>query len=99
MKLKTLARLYRVARGDEKVGLAWGLVREAARYSTHEPYWDYLRESFDVRAKEIKDALLFLEGRGEVEIKRSADGRRLYVSTLKDIRRNPVRLDRWLGLT
>ncbi|NJE62418.1 hypothetical protein [Thermococcus sp. 21S7] len=99
MSLKTLVKLYRVARGDEKVGLAWKLVREAARYSIHEPYWEFLKKSFDVRAEDIKDALRFLEEHGEVQIKRSIDGKRLYVSTLKDIRENPVRLDRWLGLT
>ncbi|QDA31435.1 hypothetical protein FH039_07250 [Thermococcus indicus] len=99
MSLKVLAKLYRVAKGDEKVERAWELVREAARYSLHEPYWGFLRENFDVRAEEVKEALRFLEERGELQIKRSIDGRRLYVSTLKDIRENPVRLDRWLGLT
>ncbi|CAD5244668.1 conserved protein of unknown function [Thermococcus camini] len=99
MGLKTLAKLYRVARGDEKVARAWELVRAAARYSLREPYWDFLRENFEVRAEEVKDALRFLEETGELQIKRSIDGKRLYVSTLKDIRKNPVRLDRWLGLT
>ncbi len=99
MSLKTLAKLYQVARGDEKVERAWKLVREAARYSNREPYWEFLKRNFDVRAEDIKDALRFLEERGEVQIKRSIDGKRLYVSTLKDIRENPVRLDRWLRLT
>ncbi|ASJ13699.1 hypothetical protein [Thermococcus radiotolerans] len=99
MSLKTLAKLYRVARGDEKVERAWKLVREAARYSNREPYWDFLKRNFDVRAEDVKDALRFLEEKGELQIKRSVDGKRLYVSTLKDIRENPVRLDRWLGLT
>ncbi|AFL95829.1 hypothetical protein CL1_1632 [Thermococcus cleftensis] len=96
MRLKTLAKLYRVAKGEEKVARAWELVREAVRYSSREPYWEFLRRSFDVRAEDIKDALRFLEEAGEVQIKRSVDGKRLYVSTLKDIRENPVRLDRWL---
>jgi len=99
MSLKTLAKLYRVAKGDEKVERAWKLVREAAKYSTREPYWEFLKKSFDVRAEDIKDALRFLEEKGEVQIKRSIDGKRLYVSTLKDIRENPVKLDRWLRLT
>ncbi|HDZ35969.1 MAG TPA: hypothetical protein ENH81_03520 [Thermococcus sp.] len=99
MSLKTLTKLYRVAKGDEKVERAWELVREAARYSNHEPYWEFLKKSFDVYAEDIKEALRFLEEKGELQIKRSTDGRRLYVSTLKDIKENPVRLDRWLGLT
>ncbi|NJE10734.1 hypothetical protein [Thermococcus sp. MAR1] len=99
MNLKTLAKLYRVARGDEKVERAWKLVREAARYSNREPYWEFLKQNFDVRAEDVKDALRFLEEKGELQIKRSIDGKRLYVSTLKDIRENPVRLDRWLRLT
>ncbi|NJE04864.1 hypothetical protein E3E36_01590 [Thermococcus sp. M36] len=99
MSLRTLVKLYRVAKGRDKVERAWKLVREAARYSHHEPYWEFLKKNFDVRAEDIKDALRFLEENGEVQIKRSIDGKRLYVSTLKDIRENPVRLDRWLGLT
>jgi hypothetical protein len=99
MSLKTLVKLYRVARDGEKLERAWKLVHEAARYSHNEPYWEFLKDTFGVRAEEIKDALRFLEEKGELEIKRSIDGKRLYVSTLKDIRENPVRLDRWLGLT
>ena len=58
-----------------------------------------MRKRFGIGEKDIKDALRFLEERGEVRIKRSVDGRRLYVSTLKDIRENPVRLDRWLPIS
>ncbi|WP_297437040.1 hypothetical protein [Thermococcus sp.] len=99
MNLKTLTKLYRVVLGDEKVERAWELVRKVARYSNREPYWEFLKQNFEVRAEDVKDALRFLEEKGEIQIKRSVDGRRLYVSTLKDIRKNPVKLDRWLGLT
>ena len=99
MSLRTLVKLYRVARGREKVERAWKLVREAAKYSHNEPYWEFLKRTFDVRAEDVKDALRFLEEEGELEIKRSIDGKRLYVSTLKDIKENPVKLDRWLRLT
>ena len=99
MSLRTLVKLYRVAKDEEKVKRAWRLVREAARYAEGEPYWKFLKENFEVRADEIKDALRFLEESGELQIKRSIDGRRLYVSTLKDIRENPVRLDRWLSIS
>ncbi|MCD6372512.1 MAG: hypothetical protein J7L37_03035 [Thermococcus sp.] len=99
MSLKTLIKHYRVAKGEEKVEWAWKLVREAARHSNHEPYWEFIKKSFDVRAEDVKEALRFIEERGELQIKRSIDGRRLYVSTLKNIRENPVSLDRWLGLT
>ncbi|NJD99796.1 hypothetical protein E3E26_08380 [Thermococcus sp. LS1] len=99
MSLKTLVKLYRVSKGEEKVGRAWKLVREAAKYAHYEPYWEFLKEAFNVRAEDIKEAMRFLEESGKLEIKRSTDGRRLYVSTLKDIKENPVKLDRWLGLT
>ena len=77
---------------------AWKLVKEAAKYSHREPYWELMRKRFGIRERDIKDALRFLEAQGELRIRRSIDGRRLYVLTLRDIRKNPVRLDRWLTL-
>ncbi len=97
--LRALVRYFKIAKGREKRKLAWKVVKEAARYSRTEPYWDFLKKNFDVRERDIKEAMLFLEEIGELEIMRSLDGRRLYVSTLKDIRENPVKLDRWLKLT
>jgi|GEM_PF-728410 len=99
MELRRLLKRYRTARGEEKVRAAWELIRAAARYSRHEPYWEFLKGEFGVRPEEIKEALRFLEEEGEIEVHRSVDGRHLWVSTLKDIRENPVRLDRWLRLT
>ncbi|ASJ11022.1 hypothetical protein A3L12_06750 [Thermococcus sp. P6] len=99
MGLTTLVRLYRLSKGDGKVERAWELVRVAARYSTHEPYWKFLREGFNIGEKDVKEAMRLLEERGRIRIKRSVDGRKLYVSTLKDIRAKPVTLDRWLGST
>lgn len=96
MELRRLLKAYRASHGEEKLEAAWGLVREAARYSRQEPYWDFLKREFGVKPEEIKDALRFLEEHGEIEVHRSVDGRHLWVSTLKDIRENPVRLDRWL---
>lgn len=97
--LRALVRHFKIAKGREKKKLAWKVVKEAARYSRIEPYWDFLKRNFDVRERDIKEAMLFLEENGELEIMRSLDGRRLYVSTLKDIRENPVKLDRWLKST
>ncbi|MBP1911003.1 hypothetical protein [Thermococcus stetteri] len=94
--LKDLVKKFKVARGNERREVAWALVREAARFSTREPYWEFLRSEFGVNPNHIKDAMIFLEEIGELEIKRSADGRRLWVMTLRDIKRNPVKLDRWL---
>lgn len=99
MGLKTLSKLYRVSREGGRLEVAWKLVKEAAKYSHREPYWKFMRKRFGIGEKDIKDALRFLEERGEVRIKRSVDGRRLYVLTLKDIRENPVRLDRWLSIS
>jgi len=99
MDIGRILKSYRTSRGQEKINSAWRLVRAVAIYSRKEPYWEFLKKEFGVRAEDVKDALRFLEEKGELQIKRSIDGKRLYVSTLKDIRENPVRLDRWLGLT
>ena len=94
--LRALVKAYRIARGERKVKVAWAIVRKAAKYSDSEPFWEVLK-SRGVNPEGIKDAMRFLEEVGELQIKRSIDGRRLYVSTLKDIRRNPIKLDRWLN--
>ena len=99
MELKRLLKKYKASHGRERISAAWELIREAAKYSRREPYWEFLRREFGVKPEEIKDAMKFLEEEGELEIHRSVDGRHLWVSTLKDIRENPVRLDRWLILT
>ncbi|WP_084213840.1 hypothetical protein [Thermococcus guaymasensis] len=94
--LRSLLRKYKAARGEEKVEIAWEIVRKASKHSDSEPFWEVLK-SRGVNPEGIKDAMRFLEEVGELQIKRSIDGRRLYVSTLKDIRRNPIKLDRWLS--
>ena len=99
MGLRRLLKAYKASHGAEKIETAWRLVREAAKFSRHEPYWEFLRKEFGIKSEEIKDALRFLEEKGEIEIHRSVDGKHLWVSTLKDIRENPVRLDRWLRST
>ncbi|WP_324736160.1 hypothetical protein VFC49_03305 [Thermococcus sp. SY098] len=87
---------FRVVRGYEKIKIAWKVIRGAAKYSNKEPFWEFLRKEFGIKDREIKEIMLFLEEVGELEIKRSQDGKRLYVSTLKDIKENPVKLDQWL---
>ncbi len=99
MELRQLLKAYKASQREEKIKVAWRLVREAAKYSRREPYWEFLRREFGVKPEEIKDVLRFLEENGEIEVHRSVDGRHLWVSTLKDIRENPVRLDRWLRST
>jgi len=99
MTPQEIVKRFRLARDDEeRVRLAWQLVRELARYSREEPFWDSIREMFGLRAETVKEIMFFLEERGKLDIKRSVDGKRLWISTLKDIKENPVRLDRWLGL-
>ena len=90
-------RRYRLARGKEKLKLAHELVKELARHSNKEPFWGEVRK-LGLKPDRVKRVMLFLEENGELEIKRSVDGRRLWVLTLRDIKRNPVRLDRWLTL-
>ncbi|WP_088857107.1 hypothetical protein [Thermococcus profundus] len=95
--LKALSKAYAVARGDRKLELARELVRVASKHSLAEPFWEKVRE-LGLKPGFVKDALHLLEEKGEVRIKRSVDGRNLYVLTLREIRRNPVRLDRWINL-
>ncbi|AIF69339.1 hypothetical protein PAP_04640 [Palaeococcus pacificus DY20341] len=87
---------FRLARGEEKVRVAWQVVKEASKYSHEEPFWEFLKKKFNVKASEIKEIMRFLEKEGELEIKRSKDDKRLYVSTLKDIKKHPVTLEKWL---
>ena len=87
---------FKVAKGNEKTRIAWRVIRSAARYSNREPFWEFLRDQFGIKDREIKEIMLFLEEANELKIKRSHDGKRLYVSTLKDIKENPIKLDQWL---
>jgi len=96
MLVETYLR-YRLARGREKVELAKELVNELARHSQREPFWEAVRE-LGLKPERVKEVMLFLEEEGEIEIRRSSDGKRLWVLTLRAIRRNPVKLDRWLAL-
>ncbi|MCD6559023.1 MAG: hypothetical protein J7K57_04010 [Palaeococcus sp.] len=88
---------FRLAKGSEKIKIAWVIVKRASRYSYEEPFWQFLKRKFNVREMEIKEIMRFLEEKGELEILRSRDGKHLYVSTLKKISRNPVTLDKWLN--
>jgi len=95
--LTGIYRKYRLAKGEMKRELARKLVVELARYSHREPFWETVRE-LGLKPDHVKEVMLFLEENGEIEIRRSSDGKRLWVLTLRDIRRNPVKLDRWLAL-
>jgi hypothetical protein len=97
MRLSKLFPLFRVEKGERKLQIARDIVRELARYSHREPFWETVRE-LGLRPDHVKEVMLFLEENGEIEIRRSSDGKRLWVLTLRDIRRNPVKLDRWLAL-
>ncbi|WP_297551089.1 hypothetical protein [Thermococcus sp.] len=97
MLVETYKR-FRIAKNGEKAKLANHLIREVAKLSHEEPFWEAVKK-LGLKPEAVKEAMLYLEGRGEIEIKRSSDGKRLWVLTLRDIRKNPVRLDRWLGLT
>jgi len=96
MNLQRTFALFKIEKGERKRELAWILVRELAK-GYREPFWDFVR-NLNLRPEQVKEVMRFLEENGELEIKRSTDGRRLWVLTLKDIKRNPVRLDRWLML-
>jgi hypothetical protein len=93
--MKEIAKKYRASKGKERLFWAWKLIRSAASLSDTPRFWERIK-SLGVKEEDIKDALHFLEEMGELRIKRSIDGRRLYVSTIKGIRRNPLTLDRWI---
>jgi len=93
--MREIAKKYRASRGEERLFWAWKLVRSAASLSDVQRFWEEIK-NLGVKEGDVKDALRFLEEIGELRIKRSIDGRRLYVSTLKGIRRNPSTLDRWI---
>lgn len=94
--MKEEIKRFRVLRGENRVKVAWKVVREVAKLSGSEPFWNKLRESYDIKEKEIKEIMRFLEESNELEIKRSKDGKRLYVSTLKGIKDHPLTLERWI---
>ena len=96
MQVSKLYALFRVEK-ERKLELAREIVRELARYSREEPFWEAIRK-LGLKPEHVKEVMLFLEENGEIEIRRSSDGKRLWVLTLRDIRRNPVKLDRWLAL-
>jgi len=97
MRLSKLFPLFRVEKGQKKLQIARDIVQELARHSHREPFWETVRE-LGLRPDHVKEVMLFLEENGEIKIRRSSDGKRLWVLTLRDIRRNPIRLDRWLAL-
>lgn len=100
MESLELVKRLKVSRDEkEKIKLSWKLVKLVARHAREEPFWNFVRENLKVKPEAVKESMLFLEEKGELRIKRSVDGRHLYVSTLKNIRDKPIRLDRWLGLT
>lgn len=82
-------------RGRGKVQKAWETVRKASAYAFSGSFWESAKKA-GLKEREIKNALILLEGAGEITIKRSRDGRRLYVLTLRELKKNPVRLDRWI---
>lgn len=97
--LQRIAAEYRIAKGERKKELAWEIVWRLSRYSLIEPFWDFVRRELKINPEHVKEAMRFLEELGELEIKRSVDGKRLYVSTLKRVRKAPRTLDDWIGRT
>ena len=94
--MKKEIKRFKITKGDERVKVAWKLIREIAKFSRSGPFWKFLEENFGIKEKDVKEIMRFLEEAGELEMHRSIDGKRLYVSTLKDIKDNPIKLDRWL---
>jgi len=93
-EIKVLFKAYLAARGNEKVELAHRLAIELAGY-TADRFWDRVAAA-GLRERDVKGLLSFLDGRGKLRIRRGRDGRRLYVLTLRELRKNPVKLDEWL---
>jgi hypothetical protein len=94
--MKEEIKRFKVLRGEDRVKIAWKVVREVAKLSDSEPFWNKLKESYSIKEKDIKEIMRFLEESNELEIKRSRDGKRLYVSTLKGIKEHPLTLEKWI---
>lgn len=94
--MREAIKRFKLARGDDRVKHAWEVVKVASRHSLKEPFWRTIRETFGVREKDVKEIMRFLEEKKELRILRSSDGKRLYVSTLRKIRKAPKTLDEWL---
>lgn len=93
-KVKPLFKAYLAARDGKKVELAHRLALELASYTAGR-FWDGVA-ALGLRERDVKALLSFLEERGKLRIRRGRDGRRLYVLTLRELRKSPVKLDEWL---
>ncbi len=83
-------------REGEKAEIAWKIIVRVAYLPCREPFWDCVKRLTGLNERKIKELMRYLEERGMIKLEKSADGRKLYVSTLKRIRQGPVSLDRWL---
>ena len=95
-KAERLALLLKLAKGRDKERLAWRIIRMVAFTPCREPFWECVKRETGLSEKKVKEIMDYLEKAGELTIIRSKDGRHLYVSTLRRIRRSPVNLDRWI---
>ncbi|NPA47987.1 MAG: hypothetical protein GXO14_05030 [Thermococci archaeon] len=99
-ELERLMLLFRIASGGKKAAVAWRIVRRVASYSRscRGSFWECVRERTGVSEVRIKEAMDYLEKIGKLRIRRSRDGRHLYVLTLAILGRNPTSLDRWIAV-
>ncbi|AEH24627.1 hypothetical protein [Pyrococcus yayanosii] len=95
--MKKLVKLFKMTRGEEKIKVGRKILRELAKFSYEEPFWKAVTEKLGISERDVKDIMLFLEDAGVLRIRKSRDGRRLYVLTLRELREHPVTLDKWLG--
>ncbi|ASJ17169.1 hypothetical protein A3L04_08855 [Thermococcus chitonophagus] len=90
---------FKVAHGDEKVKIAKEILKRLIELAHAEPYWEVVERTLGLREGEAKGVLIFLENMGELKIRRAKNGRKLYVLTLRERRKNPQTLDMWLKVS
>lgn len=63
------------------------------------PIWETIRKSTGLKEHEMKEILNYLEEKGEIEIKRAKDGKKLYASTIRSMKRKSkeIPLDMWIS--
>lgn len=83
MSLREEYRRFKTSTGSVKASIAKSILKELIKFSGEEPYWERVEGELKIKEYEAKEVLLFLESIGEIKIRRSKNGRRLYVLTLK----------------
>ncbi|AEC52459.1 hypothetical protein PNA2_1544 [Pyrococcus sp. NA2] len=98
MSIRDEYKKFKVSSGERKISAAREILNELIKLAGEGHYWEIVEKELGIKEGEAKEVLLFLEEMGEIRIRKAKNGRRLYVLTLKLLKRNPVTLDRWVNI-